>query len=349
MIRSGGGGCRSVSNTFWWTNFRTPTSRNWNSCTCFRREEETSWSWATTIRLFIASVGRLLGASSCSCNDSRRGLRENYRSTPNILRVATQAIGMNEVSPEFPKKVLQPNKSEGEKIRIVEMESPEDEAAWVADELERLHGAGRRWREFAVLYRQHAHRDQLVEQLSQRKIPFVISRLSILEHPLVRDVLAYLRLIAKPFDDIACARVLSAPAWYLTAEELVRLAERAGKKRGTALYDVVQAPQATLPFDPLPNSTGPLLEFLGAQRKTMRRRTAREILGDLVEWLEVPQRANKQARKYVNQLAQFLKDWEPKSETRSLPEFLEYLDYYEQAGGVLCLEDGTPGDAVQLM
>ncbi len=279
----------------------------------------------------------------------RVALMENYRSTPNILRVASQAIGMNEVSPEFPKKVLQPNKTEGEKIRIVEMESPEDEAAWTADELERLHEAGRRWKDFAVLYRQHAHRDHLVEQLSQRKIPFVISKLSILEHPLVRDVLAYLHLIATPFDDIACARVLSAPAWDLTAEDLVRLAERAGKKRGTAIYDVLQAPQGELPFDPSHGAVRTLLEFLGEQRKTMRRRTAREILGDLVEWLEVPLRANAQDRKYVNRLGEFLKDWEPKSETRKLPEFLEYLEYFQQAGGTLSLEDDAPGDAVQLM
>ena len=51
----------------------------------------------------------------------------------------------------------------------------------------------------------------------------------------------------------------------------------------------------------------------------------------------------------MTQLAQFLKEWEPKSETRTLPEFLEYLDYFEQAGGVICLEDDVPGDAVQLM
>jgi DNA helicase-2/ATP-dependent DNA helicase PcrA len=279
----------------------------------------------------------------------RVALTENYRSTPNILRVATQAIGMNEVSPEFPKKVLQPNKSEGERIRIVEMETPEDEARWVADELERLHGAGRRWRDFAVLYRQHAHRDHLVEQLSQRKIPFVISKLSILDHPVVRDVLAYLRLIAKPFDDVACARVLSAPAWHLTAEDLVRLAERAAKKRGTPLHDVLQSPQGELPFDLSSAAFKQLLEFLSAQRKTMRRRSAREVLGDLIEWLEVPQRVGAQDRKYVNQLGQFIKDWEPKSETRALPEFLEYLEYFEQAGGTLSLEDDAPGDAVQLM
>jgi DNA helicase II / ATP-dependent DNA helicase PcrA len=279
----------------------------------------------------------------------RVALTENYRSTPNILRVATQAIGMNEISPEFPKKILQPNKPEGERIRIVELESPEAEASWVADELARLHKAGRRWEHFAVLYRLHAHRDFLVEELSARKIPFVIAKLSILDHPLVRDVLAYLSLIAKPYDDISCARVLSAPAWCLGPEDLVRLAERAAKKRGTSLHDVLEAPQGVLPFDPSPSATLYLLEFLGNQRKTLKRRTAREIIADLVEWLEVPQRAGPHDRKYVGQLLQFVKDWEPKSETRGLPEFLEYLDYFEQAGGILSLEDEAPGDAVQLM
>lgn len=279
----------------------------------------------------------------------RVALTDNYRSTPNILRVATQSISMNEVSPEFPKKVLQSNKAEGEKIRIVELESGEDEAAWVADELQRLRGAGRRWRDFAVLYRKHTQRDHLVTELSQRKIPFVISRLSILEHPLVRDVLAYLRLIAQPFDDVACARVLGAPAWHMAPEDLVRLAERAGRKGRKAIYDVLQAPQTELPFDESPGAVAVLLEFLSEQRKTMRRRTALEILGDLTEWLEVPQRASLQDRKYVNRLGEFMKEWEAKSETRKLPEFLEYLDYFQQAGGVLSLEDDAPGDAVQLM
>jgi DNA helicase II / ATP-dependent DNA helicase PcrA len=279
----------------------------------------------------------------------RVSLTNNYRSSPNILRVATQAISMNEVSPEFPSKVLQPNRPEGEKIRIVEIDCPESEATWVADELQRLHNGGRRWRDFAILYRQHAHRDFLVEELSRRKIPFVISNLSILEHPLVRDVLAYLRLIAFPYDDIAFARVLSAPAWYMTAEDLVRLSERAAKKRNLALYDVLQAPQGELAFDQSHGACEELLEFLGERRKTMRHRTAREIFGDLIEWLEVPQRAGLQDRKYVNQLGQFVKNWEPKSETRGLSEFLEYLEYFEQAGGVLSLEDDDPGDAVQLM
>jgi len=278
----------------------------------------------------------------------RVALTENYRSTPNILRVAMQVIGQNTVSADFPKKVLSPNKPPGEKIRIVELATPEEESRWVASELERIHGAGRRWKDFAVLYRQHAHRDHLVEELSQRKIPFVIARLSILEHPLVRDVLAYLRLIAAPYDDIACARVLAAPAWQLDAADLVRLAMRARREK-KVIYDLLQVPQGKLAFDRSQAALGQLVEFVSSQRKTLKRCTAREILGALTGWLEIPQRAKEQDRKYVKRLAEFMKEWEAKSETRGLAEFIEYLDYYAQAGGVVSLEDDAPGDTVQLM
>jgi DNA helicase-2/ATP-dependent DNA helicase PcrA len=276
-------------------------------------------------------------------------LTENYRSTPNILRVATHIIGQNARSDRFPPKMLTTTHPEGEKIRIAELANPDEESLWVTGELERLHRAGRRWKDFAVLYRQHAHRDDLVEELSRRKIPFVISKLSILAHPLVRDVLAYLRLIATPYDDVACARVLAAPAWHLTPEDLLRFTERAAKKRGTALIDVLQSPQTELAFDPSQAALQKLLNFLSARRKTMHRRNARELLSEVIAWLEVHSLATVQDRKYVTRLSEFVVEWEPKSDTRRLPEFLEYLDYFEQAGGTVSLEDDVPGDAVQLM
>jgi DNA helicase-2/ATP-dependent DNA helicase PcrA len=276
-------------------------------------------------------------------------LTENYRSTPNILRVATQVIEMNAASRTLPKKLLEATRREGERVRIAELANPLDEARWVAQELQRLHASGHPWNDFAVLYRQHAHRDELVEELVRRSIPFVISRLSILDHPLVKDVLAYLRMIATPFDDIACARVLAAPAWHLEARDLVRFAERAAKKRGTALYDMLQAPQSELPFDPPRSSLQELLQFLFEQRKSLKRRTAAEFLADLIEWLEIPQRAGAQDHRYVMQLSKFVKDWEPKSETRGISEFLEYLDYFQQANGTISLDDEAPGDAVRLM
>jgi ATP-dependent DNA helicase UvrD/PcrA len=276
-------------------------------------------------------------------------LTENYRSTPNILRVATQVIAQNEVSSDFPNKVLSPTHPEGERIRIAELSNEDEEATWVASELERLHRAGTPWRDFAILYRQHNHRDRLAKELADRKIPFVISRLSILEHPLVRDVLAYLRLINKSFDDIACARVLGAPAWHLEPVDLVRLAERSRKKR-TSILDVLQSPQSDLQFDPSPKALSELLEFVAAQRKLLKRRNAAEIVRNLIDWLEITHLASPAQQRYVRQLTEFLKTWEPKSETKSLPEFLEYLDYFEQSGlGHICLDDEAPGDSVQLM
>ena len=199
-----------------------------------------------------------------------------------------------------------------------------------------------------MLYRQHAHRDVLVEELSRRRIPFVISNLSILDHPLIRDVLAYLRVIAHPYDDVAGVRALAAPAWGLEAPDIVRLAERARKER-KAIYDVLQLPQGELPFNASHSALGVLLEFMRDQRKMMKRRTAREILSDVTEWLEITQRASTQDKKYVQRLGEFVTEWEPKGETRQLPEFLEYLDYYQQANGTISLDDDAPGDAVQLM
>jgi DNA helicase-2/ATP-dependent DNA helicase PcrA len=278
----------------------------------------------------------------------RVSLTENYRSTPNILRVASQVIGMNTASADFPKKVLTTNRPDGEKIRVVELAEIEDEARWVAGEIQRIHRAGRRWRDFAVLYRAHGHRNELVRELSRRKVPFVISRLSILEHPLVKDLIAYLRLIAKPYDDIAAARVLAAPAWRQSPSDLVRLAER-GRKNRKKIYDELQTKQASLPFEPAANELSELLDFLSAQRKTMQRRTAGEVLADLVEWLEIYARASDQDRAYVRRLPEFVKEWEAKSETRGLAEFVEYLEYFDQAGGTICLEEDVPGDAVQLM
>lgn len=278
----------------------------------------------------------------------RVSLTENYRSTPNILRVASQVIGMNTVTADFPKKTLSANRAEGEKIRTVELGDPETEARWVASEMQRIRRAGRPWRDMVVLYRAHGHRDELVRELSFRKVPFVISRLSILEHPLVKDVIAYLRFIAKPYDDIAAARVLSAPAWGLTPRDLVRLAER-GRKSRKKIFDELQSPQAKLPFESVPGRVTELLEFAAAHRQAMYRSTAAEILSDVLEWLEVYERGSAQDHAYVKRLPEFLKTWEPKSDTRGLPEFVEYLEYFDQAGGAICLEEDAPGDAVQLM
>jgi DNA helicase-2/ATP-dependent DNA helicase PcrA len=69
---------------------------------------------------------------------------------------------------------------------------------------------------------------------------------------------------------------------------------------------------------------------------------------ELAEVLEIGSAVAAEDRKYFDRLAQFVREWQPKSETQRLKEFVEYLDYFEQAGGSINLEQ-EPGDAVQLM
>ena len=88
----------------------------------------------------------------------------------------------------------------------------------------------------------------MVEVLRRKKIPFVIRGLSVLSNTLVRDLLAYLRLVAIRSDNVACARVVAAPYWGFGPPDLVRMAERGGRKQ--SLFDVLEAPQGELSFRP---------------------------------------------------------------------------------------------------
>jgi DNA helicase-2/ATP-dependent DNA helicase PcrA len=297
---------------------------------------------------FTIFLKRFTSGSASTDQDLLRPLTLNYRSAGRILRVAGQVIRHNEKPTNIPEYPLTAVREDGDKVRIVTHPSTEAEAQWVSSELRRLHHAGAKWRTFAVLYRSHAHRDKLVDALKARKIPFVIKNLSILSHRLVRDLIAYLRLIHHTSDDVACARVLAMPAWGLEPAELVRLIERAAKSKGVSLWETMLAAKGEPPFSGGGRNLGELVELLSELRKKARELTATELFDALAEALEIDSAVSAEDRKYFDRLAQFVREWQPKSETQRLKEFVEYLGYFEQAGGSINLEQES-GDAVQLM
>ena len=293
----------------------------------------------------------------CGVTDAKLGpatkkflvsLSQNYRSTQRILRVAGEVIQHNEKSPLLPAKSLTTENREGEKIRIAEFGMPEEEAYWVASEIERLHGAGAPWRHFAVLYRKHTHREKLVDELRRREIPFVIRKLSILSSTLVRDLLAWLRLIVVPGDNVACARVLAAPYWGLEPRDLVRLAERAEKNHRRPLGDELETAQNEAPFNER-GRLGELVQLLNQLRQSAKRVSATELLDELIAGLALAPLPSDQDRYYLDRFVKFVKEWERKSEEKQLRHFIEYLAYFYEAGGDITLEEELSDDAVQLM
>jgi ATP-dependent DNA helicase UvrD/PcrA len=304
-----------------------------------------------SFQIFLEKFGGAADAKKAAA--PVQALTQNYRSTGQVLRVANQVISLNERSELFPAKVLRATKPAGEKVRIVELGSAAHEAQWVAGEIARLHAAGPTWRHFAVLYRSHTHRNLLVPELAKRGIPFVIRNLSILENPLVRDLMAYLRLIATPSDDVVCARVLAAPGWHFEPSDLVRLAERVAKNRGSSLWDSVGAAANDKSLSSGAQAAE-LVEFVTRMRKRARKLTAGDFFSELAGELDLGVQAGdgaaeSQTRPYHERFAQFIREWEPKSEKRRLAEFVEYLDLFQQAGGQISLTEESGKDAVQLM
>ncbi|HXA78218.1 MAG TPA: ATP-dependent DNA helicase [Candidatus Acidoferrales bacterium] len=276
-------------------------------------------------------------------------LSQNYRSTRRILRVAGEMISHNEKSPLLPPKNLTTGNAEGEKIRVVEFAAFEEEAHWVASEIERLHEAGETWRSFAVLYRKHAHRAQLLDALRRRGIPFVIRKFSILSSTLVRDLLAWMRLIAARSDNVACARVLAAPYWGLEPRDLVRLAERAEKNHRRPLWDEVESAHGELPLNREGVRLPELVQLLKQMRQSARSKTASALLDELIANLGLAPLASEADRQYLERLVEFVKEWERKNENKQLRDFIEYLGYFDELDGDVQIEEELSEDAVQLM
>lgn len=302
---------------------------------------------------FTIFLKRFCGGRDAKLSSGARkylaSLSQNYRSTQRILRVAGEVISHNEKSPLLPPKVLTTTNSDGDKIRVVEFGTPDEEAHWVASEIERLHGPGSPWRSFAVLYRKHTHRTRLLEALRYRGIPFVIRKFSILSSTIVRDLLAWLRLIVVPADNVACARVLAGPYWEMKPRDLVRLAERAEKNHRRPLGDEIETAMRETPFNRDGSRLPEFVEMLNRLRQTARKTTASELLNELIASLKLAPLPSEADGQYLERFVQFVKDWEKKSEDKRLRDFIEYLGFFHELAGDIHLEVELSDDAVQLM
>jgi DNA helicase-2/ATP-dependent DNA helicase PcrA len=133
-------------------------------------------------------------------------LETNYRSTPQILELANASIVHN--TNQFHKE-LRATRGDGERPLSVSVSTPETQASWVADQLLELREEGIDLEEIAVLYRAHSHSLDLQVELTRRNIPFRIrSGLRFFEQRHIKDVLAHLRFVDNPRDEVAFFRMI---------------------------------------------------------------------------------------------------------------------------------------------
>ncbi len=152
-------------------------------------------------------------------------LTENYRSTEVILEAAQAVITRN---PDRTPKQLFTKKKGGATITLREAYDEQEEAAFVAREIQNLQRAGKALNEIAVMYRTNAQSRALEETFIREKLPYrLIGGVRFYARKEIKDVLAYLRLAQNNSDNISFQRVVNVPARGIGTRTLATIVERA--------------------------------------------------------------------------------------------------------------------------
>ncbi len=165
-------------------------------------------------------------------------LEQNYRSTKHIIEAASHVIQHNE---ERKGKVLWTENPDGDLIDIVELGNERDEADYVALQIKRL--VGNEFvppSEIAVFYRTNAQSRLIEESLRRLKLDYrVVGGVKFYERKEIKDLIAYIRLVANPKDSLAFGRIINVPARGIGATSLKKLEVIAGEM-GASLYETAQ-------------------------------------------------------------------------------------------------------------
>ncbi|MFA5135239.1 MAG: ATP-dependent helicase [Patescibacteria group bacterium] len=137
-------------------------------------------------------------------------LQYNFRSVPPITEVANRVIANN---PQLVDKKIIPKREGGEKPQCVGCSNPETEARFIVDDIQRLVRMGKgSWRDCAVLYRTRYQSRALEEAAVKDSIPYrVVGALGFYQRSIIKDVLAYLKLLVNPDDNASFTRIHNTP------------------------------------------------------------------------------------------------------------------------------------------
>ena len=164
-------------------------------------------------------------------------LEQNYRSTGNILAAAHSVIENNH---QRKAKKLWTQSEEGRKITYRRADNEKDEAMYIAQEVDRLKGPGQKYSDFAVLYRTNAQSRTFEEAFSQRDIPYkVVGGVRYYDRKEIKDLVAYMRLVLNPQDDLALTRIINEPKRGIGNTTVAKLTALAAAS-GTSLFETIR-------------------------------------------------------------------------------------------------------------
>ncbi|MEO8908639.1 MAG: UvrD-helicase domain-containing protein [Gemmatimonadaceae bacterium] len=209
-------------------------------------------------------------------------LEENYRSTPDILHVANAAITQN-VGRKG--KTLRATRPKGEPVTVVAALDERDEADWVLEEIKsRRNREDRGLSDFAVLYRTNAQSRALEDALRRDAIPYrLVGSVRFYDRREIRDLMAYLKLIANPADEEAFRRAIAIPKRGIGDTTVDSLAVRA-KEAGVPLFEIASREELQEALRPAARKAlADFVELISGLRERAKDTSVDVVIQELIE------------------------------------------------------------------
>lgn len=156
-------------------------------------------------------------------------LEQNYRSTGHILSAANAVVRHNSQRKD---KRLFTAEGDGEKIQAFQASDERDEGRWIAGEIEKLHSKGTSYDDIAVFYRTNAQSRILEDMFLRAGVPYkIVGGTRFFDRAEIRDVMAYLKMIVNPADDMSVKRVINTPRRGIGSTSIQKIEQLARDNR----------------------------------------------------------------------------------------------------------------------
>lgn len=300
-------------------------SSHWKNIAVVGDADQSIYAWRG------ADIQNILDFEKDYPNCTSIKLEQNYRSTKIILDAANAVIDNNEGRPE---KNLWTDKIEGAKIQHFTAQSEHEEAAFIGDTIVKKHDIhGVPYGDMAILYRTNAQSRVLEEALIKRALPYtMVGGTKFYDRKEIKDVLAYLRVLYNPFDDLSLLRIINVPKRSIGATTVSKLQDYA-RENGTSLFMTLT--QLHL-VDTIKGKTKEKLEEFGILIFTlvaeMDDKTVLDILEAILDrtgylaQLEESTDPQDQARaENIGELLSVAKDFQDTNPTGTVEDFLEQV------------------------
>ena len=285
-----------------------------------------------------ANIGNILNFEDDYSDVQKITLDQNYRSTQNILDAANSVISNNKGRMG---KSLWTSNGDGNKVFVYTGTNEYDEARYIARQIKKHFDEQGSFSDCAILYRTNAQSRVIEEMLMRESVPYkVLSGLRFYDRKEIKDIIAYLRVVYNPNDDVSLARIINEPKRKIGNATLEK-ARNIAREKETSLYDVIShaddypefktAIKKLLSFSEIIQSLIKLKDTVTIEELTGR------ILNDTGYMPELVMEDTTESKTRIENLGEFISvitEFEKNEETgNTLGEFLENISLVSDIDG----------------